>query len=547
MSEIVVYTAKTIRTMEPSLPVATAVAVRDGRIVELGSLETIRPWLDAHPHRIDRTFEKHVLTPGFIDPHLHPQMAAYLLQCEFITAMEWQLPHKTVAPVRSRDAWLARLRELHEAEPEPDLPIFTWGHHRNWHGEIWREDLNGISRTRPLVLVHRSFHETVMNDAALKYFGIDEDQMRGAYQVDIDRGHFYEAGNRHVRAKLSGYLLSPQRIGPAMKLTADVIHLGGHTTVGDMAFSMFNADMEWAAYRSVYDNDATPFRIEIVPAISIAGVGATLEQAQQWPERNTHRLRFSKHVKLFTDGAFFSQLMQLGEPGYVDGHDGEWLMTPEVFEKNARELWHAGMNIHVHCTGDMGVELALDTLEKLQWERPRFNHRFTIEHFGISTPAQARRIADLGAIVSANAYYLYELSDIYSREGVGYERASQMARLGSLARNNVPFALHSDFTMAPARPLQHAWIAVNRINAAGSVMCADERVTLDAAMRAITINAAYALGRENEIGSIAQGKKADFTVLEADPYETPVENLRDIPIWGTIFEGTPFPLGKPRY
>ena len=78
-------------------------------------------------------------------------------------------------------------------------------------------------------------------------------------------------------------------------------------------------------------------------------------------------------------------------------------------------------------------------------------------------------------------------------------------------------------------------------------MCADERVTLDAAMRAITINAAYALGRENEIGSIAQGKKADFTVLEADPYETPVENLRDIPIWGTIFEGTPFPLGKPRY
>ena len=112
MSEIVVYTAKTIRTMEPSLPVATAVAVRDGRIVELGSLETIRPWLDAHPHRIDRTFEKHVLTPGFIDPHLRPQMAAYLLQCEFITAMEWQLPHKTVAPVRSRDAWLARLDGL---------------------------------------------------------------------------------------------------------------------------------------------------------------------------------------------------------------------------------------------------------------------------------------------------------------------------------------------------------------------------------------------------------------------------------------------------
>ncbi len=546
MSEIVVYVARKIRTMEPSLPEATAVAVRDGRIVEVGSLQTLKPWLDAHPHRIDRTFEKHVLTPGFIDPHLHPSLAAYLLQCEFITAMEWQLPHKTIAPVRSRDGWLARLKELHEAESDPDLPLFTWGHHRNWHGEIWRADLNAVSKARPIVMVHRSFHETVMNDAALKFFGIDEDKVRGAYQVDIDRGHFFEAGNRHVRAGLFGYLLSPQRIGPAMKLTAEVIHLGGHTTVGDMAFSMFNADMEWAAYRAAFDNDATPFRVELIPTIAIAGVGSTVEQIQKWPDRNTHRLRFSKHVKLFTDGAFFSQLMQLGEPGYIDGHHGEWLMAPEPFEKHARDLWNAGMNIHVHCTGDMGLELALDTLEKLQWERPRFNHRFTIEHFGISTAAQARRIADLGAIVSANPYYLYELSDIYAREGVGFERASQMVRLGSLSRNGVPFALHSDFTMAPARPLQNAWVAANRINAAGDVLCPNERATLDEAMRAITINAAYVMGLEHEIGSIAQGKKADFTVLEADPYETPVESLRDIPIWGTVFEGAPFPIARGR-
>ena len=170
MSEIVVYVARKIRTMEPSLPEATAVAVRDGRIVEVGSLQSLKPWLDAHPHRIDRTFESHVLTPGFIDPHLHPAMAAYLLQCEFITAMEWQLPHKTVPPTRSREGWLARLKELHEAEKDPEKPLFTWGQHRNWHGEIWRADLNAISSTRPIVMVHRSFHETVGNDGALKFF-----------------------------------------------------------------------------------------------------------------------------------------------------------------------------------------------------------------------------------------------------------------------------------------------------------------------------------------------------------------------------------------
>jgi len=539
-----VFVARNIRTMEPSRPEATAVAVRDGRIVEVGTLETLKPWLETHPHTIDRTFERHVLMPGFIDPHLHPSMAAYLLQCEFITAMEWQLPHKTVEPVRSREGWLARLNELHQAEPNPDLPIFAWGHHRNWHGEIWREDLNAISKARPLILIHRSFHETVMNDGALKFFEIEENDMRNAHQVDIARGHFFEAGNRHIRAKLAAYLLSEKRLGPAMQLTSEVIHLGGHTTVGDMAFGIFGGDVEWAAYKASFDKETTPFRVELIPAMSIAGVGASIEQIGKLPERNTSKLRFGKHVKLFTDGAFFSQLMQLGSPGYIDGHDGEWLMPPEQFESMARMLWNKGLCIHVHCTGDLGLELALDVLEKLQWERPRFNHRFTIEHFGISTSAQARRIADLGAIVSANPYYIYELSDIYAREGVGFERASQMVRLGSLSRNGVPFALHSDYTMAPARPLQNAWIAANRINAAGDILCPGERVSIEEALRAITINAAYVLGLEHEIGSISAGKKADFTVLEADPFEVPAENLRDIPIWGTVFEGNAFPLRK---
>ena len=544
MSRITVFVARKIRTMEPSLPEATAVAVRDGSIVEVGTLETLRPWLEAHPHTIDRTFEKHVLMPGFIDPHLHPSMAAYLLQCEFITAMEWQLPDRTVAPVRTRDAFLARLKELHEANPDPREPLFTWGYHRDWHGEIWLQDLDAISRTRPLILVHRSFHETIVNDAALDYFELDRQKLRGAHQVDIDRGHFYEAGNRFVRAKLSAYLLSQQRRGPAMKRTAEVIHLGGHTTVGDMAFGIFDHEAEWAGSVAAFDNDETPFRVEFVPHVAFAGTGLRLEQLAALPERNRRRLRFGKHVKLFTDGAFFSQLMQLGGPGYIDGHDGEWLMAPEAFEKAARALWNDGYVIHVHCTGDLGVELALDVLEKLQWERPRINHRFTIEHFGISTSAQARRIADLGALVSANPYYVYELSDIYSRRGIGHERASQMVRLGSLSRNRVPFALHSDFTMAPARPLQNAWIALNRINAAGDVLCPQERVSLDEALRAITINAAYVMGLEHEIGSISSGKKADFTVLEADPFEVAPLELRDIPIWGTVFEGQPYPLGK---
>ena len=82
--------------------------------------------------------------------------------------------------------------------------------------------------------------------------------------------------------------------------------------------------------------------------------------------------------------------------------------------------------------------------EKLQWERPRFNHRFTIEHFGVSTPEQVWRMADLGALASVNIYYVHEPGDAYWKNKLGHERASQMSRLGTLARHNVTTALHTD-------------------------------------------------------------------------------------------------------
>jgi hypothetical protein len=485
--------------------------------------------------------------PGFIDPHLHPSMAALLLPMHFTTAMEWRLPWQDVPATRGHNEFLNRLKEIDLSMPDAQEPLFAWGHHPIWHGEVNRQILNGISATRPMIVWHRGFHTLVVNDAALDWMGLDPAEADRHPQVNADEGRFYETGLSLAFRYFNPYTLAPKRFTGGLERLRQVVHHGGHTTIGDMAAGMFDLDMEWDALVKVLEQDDTPFRVKMIPPGTPLGgapkdAAKLIERTMGLRQRNTHRLQFYDHVKLFADGGFYAGLMQLGLPGAIDGSIGEWMTPPENFEAVARVYWNEGFKIHVHCSGDLGVELALDTLEKLQWERPRFDHRFTIEHFGVSTPEQVRRMAALGALASVNVYYVYELGDAYWKHKLGYERASQMARLGTLARHNVPTALHTDFTMAPALPLNSAWVAANRISENGLVMGPEECLTLDQAMRAITIDAAYVLGLEHEIGTIRAGKKADFTILEQDPYEVGAENLREIPIWGTVFEGQPFPI-----
>ena len=260
MSQITVYTARRIRTMNRSLPIATAVAVRDGQIIEVGSLETLQPWLDAHPHRIDTTFRNHVLMPGFIDPHLHPSLAAILLPCHFITATEWKLPDRVCAPVHGHNAYIDRLKQIEESLTDPSEPLITWGYHKIWHGKVDRQVLNNISSTRPVIVWQRSFHEVIANDAAIDWIGADRAMMERHHQIDLGEGRFYETGLAVAMGGMRKLILDPKRFRHGMELTKRAVHAGGHTTICDMGLPMLNLELEWATLKAVMDTDDTPFR-----------------------------------------------------------------------------------------------------------------------------------------------------------------------------------------------------------------------------------------------------------------------------------------------
>ncbi len=544
MTELTVFTAKRIITMDDSLPNATAIAVRGERIVEVGTIETLQPWLRHHEHVIDDRFADQVMIAGLIDPHIHPSLMAILLNCEWLPPEPWDLPAGRIEAPEGRDEFLAGVAQLHAAKPTGE-PLVIFGYHAQYHGWVERSDLDTISTERPIALWQRSFHEVRANSAALSWFDAEEGAAWDPH-IELGSGRMYESGMVWALRTLTPHLLGDGKYERALADVSTLIHCGGITAMCDAGFGIGGYDQDYDTYDAVLGRPETPFRTYLMP--QIAGAKSrwksdTIAQLEAWEaERGNDRISFIKAAKLLADGAFIAQLMVLGEPGYIDGHEGAWLTEPDRLAHQMSTFWEAGYDLHIHCNGDVGVSASLDAVEALLHAHPRFDHRTTLHHFGISTQAQMRRIKSLGVEISANGYYLYQFGDRFTNEWLGTERASQMTRLGAAERAGISVSLHSDLPMGPAAPLLAAQACATRRTRGGAVMGETERLSLDAALRSITIDAAYQLRLDHEIGSLAAGKLADVTVLEADPFDVGADGLADIAIVATIVGGEVYPL-----
>jgi predicted amidohydrolase YtcJ len=546
-AELVVYTAKVIRTMEPALPIATAVAVQDGEIVAVGSEESLQPLIAARAGRVDRQFENEILLPGFIDPHVHPALPAVLTQFPFLAPDDWTLPNGEFPGATTPEGYRARLTELARAHTDEGVPFITWGYHPLWHGEVWRADLNAWFGEQPVMIWHRSFHELIGNDAAWKMLGVTEADAQMEIGADWARGHFYENGLKAVVPKL-GFLFTPERFGGGMFNFLAMLHQAGVTTALDMGTGIYgNPAAEIAGVRAAASAYPVPVRLILTPLIVDFMVrGKTPQEAlaeiREWQTRNDDRVMVGNHFKLMIDGAIFSGLAQMGAPGYLDGHEGVWMVPEPVLRAYGEVFWEAGFQLHAHANGDAAVDRFLALIEGLQTDFPRPDHRSTVEHLAYSTEQQSAQLAKLGAQASVNPYYHYILSEAYSGDWLGPDRAAQMTRLGSLERNGVPLTLHSDAPMAPLSPLTLVWAASERETISGAKGLETERLSRASALEAVTSGAARVIGRETEIGSIRAGKRADFVVLDADPMTVPGSQLRNIKVLATIFDGMPYPI-----
>lgn len=538
-----VWRARAVHTLDPAVPTGTAVAVADGRIVAVGPADELagRPGVV-----VDDRFADAVLLPGFVEAHAHS-----------IEGAVWAFPYvgrfDRIDPDGARwpgcadlAAVLDRLRAVAATIPDPDEPLIAWGLDPIYYpGErLVAAHLDRVSTTRPIFVMHASFHLATVNSALMRAAGIDRDTPGDGVPRDAHGDPIGELREPAAMALAGAPML---RFFTAMHQPETFARLGrlarraGVTTVTDLGSAAVTRPDGVDALLAVTGADDFPVRLAVFATPTFGGADPdTLADALvALRARSTDKLRLGP-VKLILDGSIQGYTARLNPPGYVGGQpNGIWVTAPEQFATLFTTFHRAGAAVHVHCNGDEAVDVCLDAVAAALAAHPRADHRHTVQHGQLATATQLARMADLGLCVNLFSNHLWYWGDQHAALTVGPARAATMNAAATALRLGVPLAIHSDAAVTPLDPLHVAWCAVNRVTASGAVLGPAERIGVADALRAITLGPAFQLHLDDELGSLTPGKRADLVALAEDPFAVDPAVLRDVRSVGTVLGGVP--------
>ena len=535
-----IYAARRIVTMNPRQPEATHLAVRDGRILAVGDAGCADGWGGGD---IDTRFADRVLLPGFVEGHSH-----------LIAGSIWRFVyagfHRRMAPdgtlwdgLGDTTAVLDRLATA-ERGLAPDQFLIGWGFDPIFltGARLSCRDLDRVSATRPIAVMHSNFHMVTVNSAALALaqyghgtaiegVGKDDD---GALTGEI-RGM---AAMFPILRRLGVDFRALTRGEDALIPFADTARRCGVTTATDL-LNELTLD-EAARLRAVVDRPEYPVRLYVALSAHTAPPRDIADLAVALAPRSTAKLRLGA-VKIVVDGSVQAFSAQLRWPGYYRVPDhAVWNMAPERLGEAVDTLNARGVQMQLHTNGDLATDVALDALDAALARCARPGHRHTLQHCQIPDRAQFQRMGRLGIAANLFANHVHVFGDVHRTLTLGPDRAQRLASCRTALESGVRLAIHSDAPVTPMGPLFAMWCAVNRRTASGFHLNPAESLTVDEAMHAVTLGAAWTLGMEGEVGSIETGKRADFAVLDEDPRAVDPLALKDIRVRGTVLDGMPF-------
>jgi predicted amidohydrolase YtcJ len=525
-----IYVGDNIITMDDSHKSPTAVVLRGEKIVWVGDKAQITDWVGEYT--VVEELNQRALLPGFIDAHGHFSGVAATIDTVNISS-------PPVGPNVDIASLQANVRAHLAQENSTDRKwVIGWGYDDSLLAEQrhpTRSDLDQISTSHPIALIHVSGHLSSVNSLALELLQIDalsEDPPGGVIRR---QGSSQEPNGVLEESAAQGVM---EALGREYGVNADTIVRAQHTYAGHgittiqeggqtaEVIGMFQKAAEQgaffldlAAYQWVNPDTETP---------DLATFG-----------QYTNRMKLAG-VKMVLDGSPQGKTAYMTAP-YLQPPDGqapEYRGYPRYPDEEVDELVqrhiNAGIPVLAHANGDAAIDQLLNALAGHNSET---DHRTVIIHAQTIREDQLDKVAAMGLIPSYFSAHSFYWGDWHRDSVFGEARADRISPVKSTVDRNLIYTLHNDSPIVPPDMMRLIWATVNRETRSGEVLGEQQRVSVLDALRGITINAAFQSFEEDTKGSLSPGKQADLVILDRNPLHVPVSELKDIRIDRTISRG----------
>ena len=526
MVDLVLVNGK-VWTGEAARPWVEAVAVRDGKIFAVGRTAELRPLAGAGTKLID--LGGSLVLPGFIDSHTH------------FLAGGFALKSIQLREAKSREDFAARIAaKARELGPGRWILNGDWDHQQFNPVELPRKDwIDAVTPDNPVCVNRLDGHMILANSLALKLAGVTRTTpVPPGGEIEKDPATGEPTGILKDQAMDLVYAKIPdpsfeEKIEAA---EASVRHAGenGVTSIHEMAdASSFEVFQELARRGRL--------TTRIYAYIPITEV-ETLARLKLKSPFGSPYLKLAG-LKGFMDGSLGSATAYFFEP-YTDDPTTSGLLNGQMFpegimEKRILEADRAGLQLAIHAIGDRANSLLIDMVEKAVAANGPRDRRWRVEHAQHLRPADVARFGKLGLVASVQPYHLID-DGRWAEKKIGPERVKTSYPFESLRRAGAVLAFGSDWTVAPLSPILGIYAAVTRRTLDGKNpggWVPDEKVSVEEAVRAYTVNGAWVEFAEGSKGSIAAGKLADLVVLDRDIFAVPPEEISRAKVRMTILDG----------
>ena len=524
-----------IVTMDPSQPAVEAVAVRGETITAAGALDEVMALRGDATRVVD--LGDGALLPGFIDAHGHLLGAGRALD-----ALSLHSP--PVGDVNGIDDIVRKIRNwIAEKNIPPGEAVFGGGYDDSLLEEARHptaEDLDRASTEHPIVLTHVSGHLRATNSAALAASNITADtpDPAGGHIRRVDgslepNGVLEERAGGLIRVG-GGSQGTPDDMDALIRRSISVYTSYGTTTIQDGGTSAgFAQVLREAALSEPFEADVAVFQRF-----------RSTQDVEDVPYERTYRGGFrNAGVKFSLDGspqgrtAWVTEPYDEGPPGAGPDYRAYGTMDPELYKAGAAALIQRGVPILAHANGDAAMDLMLDGVdEALAGMDEAPDHRSVIIHAQLMRADQLDRAAELNVVASFFSAHAFFWGDWHLRS-FGEERGNNISPVRWAIDRGVKFTVHNDASIVPPDIMRLVSITVNRKTRSGQVLGPHQRATIQEALYAVTLGAAYQYFEEDAKGSITVGKQADLVILEKNPLTTDPAELEHIQILETFSRG----------